>query len=179
MRAAAPNIVVRCVGYWLVVYYNNSCDDLMRIELTINTQKKDFDIDPRLLLMELLRQERCYSVKHGCETGDCGACAVLLNGKAVNTCIMLAAQADGKDIVTLEAFGAPDQMHPLQSAFVETGAIQCGYCTPAMIVVAKELLERNPHPSEADVRDALAGVLCRCTGYVKPVEAIVAAAKKL
>lgn len=150
----------------------------MRIELTINHLTKSFEIRPNLLLMELLRQERCYSVKHGCETGDCGACAVLVNGKLVNTCIMLAAQADGADIVTLEAIGTPEQLDPLQAAFVQTGAIQCGYCTPAMILAAKELLSRNPHPSEADVRDALAGVLCRCTGYVKPVEAVLRVAQQ-
>lgn len=150
----------------------------MRIELTINHLTKSFEIRPNLLLMELLRQERCYSVKHGCETGDCGACAVLVNGKLVNTCIMLAAQADGADILTLEAIGTPEQLDPLQAAFVQTGAIQCGYCTPAMILAAKELLSRNPHPSEADVRDALAGVLCRCTGYVKPVEAVLRVAQQ-
>lgn len=145
----------------------------MRIELTLNHLAKSFEIRANLLLMELLRQERCYSVKHGCETGDCGACAVLVNGKLVNTCIMLAAQADGAEIITLEAIGTPEQLDPLQAAFVRTGAIQCGYCTPAMILAAKELLSRNPHPSEADVRDALAGVLCRCTGYVKPVKAVL------
>jgi len=151
----------------------------MQIRTTINGQERTLEIKANMLLMDLLRRERCYSVKHGCETGDCGACAVLLDGKAVNTCIMLAAQAHEKQIVTLEALGTPDQLHPLQSAFVETGAIQCGYCTPAMILVAKELFDRNPNPSEADVREALAGVLCRCTGYVKPVEAILAAAKNL
>ncbi|MCS6804871.1 MAG: (2Fe-2S)-binding protein [Acidobacteriota bacterium] len=150
----------------------------MRIELTINHQTKSFEIRPNLLLMELLRQQRCYSVKHGCETGDCGACAALVNGKLVNTCIMLAAQADGADIITLEAIGAPERLDPLQAAFVDTGAIQCGYCTPAMILAAKELLDRNSHPTEADVRDALAGVLCRCTGYVKPVEAVLRAAQQ-
>ena len=151
----------------------------MQIRTTINGQERTLEIKANMLLMDLLRRERCYSVKHGCETGDCGACAVLLDGKAVNTCIMLAAQAHEKQIVTLEALGTPDHLHPLQSAFVETGAIQCGYCTPAMILVAKELFDRNPNPSEADVREALAGVLCRCTGYVKPVEAILAAAKNL
>lgn len=151
----------------------------MQIRLTINGQEKTFDIRPHLLLIELLRRERYFSVKHGCETGDCGACAVLLNGRAVNTCTMLAAQAHEKQIVTLEAVGTPDRLHPLQRAFVDRGAIQCGYCTPAMILVAKELLDRNPHPSEAEVRDALAGVLCRCTGYVKPVEAVLAAARHL
>jgi putative selenate reductase molybdopterin-binding subunit len=150
----------------------------MQIKLTINGHERILEIKPNALLMDVLRRERCYSVKHGCETGDCGACAVLLDGRAVNTCTMLAAQAHDKEIVTLEALGSPDQLHPLQRAFVETGAIQCGYCTPAMIVVAKELLDRNPSPSEADVRDALAGVLCRCTGYVKPVEAVLSVKRK-
>jgi putative selenate reductase molybdopterin-binding subunit len=145
----------------------------MQVRLTINGQEKTFDIKPNVLLLDLLRRERCYSVKHGCETGDCGACAVLLDGKPVNTCIMLAAQAHEKRITTLESLDAPDQLHPLQNAFVETGAIQCGYCTPAMILVAKALLDTHPNPSQADIREALAGVLCRCTGYVKPVEAIM------
>jgi putative selenate reductase molybdopterin-binding subunit len=149
----------------------------VEINLTINGEEKVLVIKPNLLLMDLLRRERYFSVKHGCETGDCGACAVLLDGRAVNTCIMLAAQAHEKSIVTLESLGTPDRLHPLQQAFIESGAIQCGYCTPAMILVAKALLDANPNPTETEVRQALAGVLCRCTGYVKPVEAVLAAAK--
>jgi len=151
----------------------------MEIKLTINGEEKILVIKPNLLLMDLLRRERYFSVKHGCETGDCGACAVLLDGRAVNTCIMLAAQAHEKSIVTLESLGTPDHLHPLQQAFIEYGAIQCGYCTPAMILVAKALLDENPEPMEAEVRQALAGVLCRCTGYVKPVEAVLAAADQM
>jgi putative selenate reductase molybdopterin-binding subunit len=151
----------------------------MQITLTINGQVKSFDIKPNLSLMDLLRRERWFSVKHGCETGDCGACAVLLNGKAVNTCIMLAGQADGKEVVTVESLGTPGKLHPLQEAFIQAGAIQCGYCTPAMLLVAKELLDTTPNPSEGQVRQALAGVLCRCTAYVKPVDAVLSAANMM
>ncbi len=138
-------------------------------------------------MLAVLRRLGYFGVKHGCETGECGACAVLLDGKPVNSCVMLAAQAEGHAIQTIEALGEhPEQgwkitagLHPLQQAFVESGAIQCGYCTPAQILAAKELLERNPDPSEAEVREALSGVLCRCTGYLKPVQAVLRAAAVL
>lgn len=153
--------------------------ELMKIRLNINGEKRTFEAPARTRLIDLLRQAMYYSVKHGCETGDCGSCAVIIDGKALNTCIMLAAQAQGKKITTLESLGTPDQLHPIQAAFVDHGAIQCGYCTPAMILAAKALLDREPNPTPALVMDALAGALCRCTGYVKPVEAVMAAAKTL
>lgn len=128
--------------------------------------------------MDLLRQAGYYSVKHGCETGECGSCAVLINGKIANSCIMLAAQAQGKKIMTLEGVGSAERLHPLQSAFIAHGAVQCGYCTPSMILAAKSLLDKTPNPTRTMVLDALAGSLCRCTGYVKPVEAVLAAAKQ-
>jgi len=148
----------------------------MKIRLNINGEKKAFEGPAHTTLLDLLRRTEYYSVKHGCETGDCGSCAVLVDGRAANTCVMLAAQAQGKKIVTLESLGTPDRLHPLQAAFVDRGAIQCGYCTPAMILAAKALLDRVSDPTPDMVRDALAGCLCRCTGYVKPVEAVLAAA---
>ncbi len=153
----------------------------MNIQLTINGEERILDVQPGELLLDTLRQAGCYGVKHGCETGECGACAVILNGKLVNTCTLLAAQVDGGTITTIEGI-APDEpgqrgrIDPIQQAFIQTGAIQCGYCTPAQILAAKALLDENPSPTEAEVREALAGVLCRCTGYVKPVEAVLRAA---
>lgn len=151
----------------------------MKIDLTINDRFATYDVHPGTLLMELLRKEGWFSVKHGCETGECGTCTVLIDGLSINSCIYLAAQAHGKTITTVEALGTPEKMHPIQQAFVETGAVQCGYCTPAMVLAAHELLSSNHEPTEADVRDALTGQLCRCTGYVKPVEAVMLAARRM
>uniref|UniRef100_A0A7C1FW45 2Fe-2S iron-sulfur cluster binding domain-containing protein n=1 Tax=Caldilinea aerophila TaxID=133453 RepID=A0A7C1FW45_9CHLR len=146
--------------------------------MTLNGIPRTLTCEPGETLFSVLRRNGIWSVKHGCETGECGACSVLLDGKLTPTCVMLAAQADGHAIETVEALdrgpGAP--LHPIQQAFAETGAIQCGYCTPAMVLAAKELLSRTLTPSEAEIRDALGGVLCRCTGYVKPVEAVQRAA---
>jgi putative selenate reductase molybdopterin-binding subunit len=115
-------------------------------------------------------------VKHGCETGECGACTVLVDGLPVASCLTLALRAEGHQVETVESIGTPDALHPLQAAFVETGAIQCGFCTPAMELSARALLDAIPEPTEAEVRDALAGCLCRCTGYLKPVQAVLRAA---
>ena len=116
---------------------------------------------------------------NGCEKGDCGACAVLLNGQAVNSCLVLAWQADGAEIITNAGLGTMDNPHPLQAAFADAGAAQCGYCTPGMIVSAKALLDKNSHPDEAAIRDALSGNLCRCTGYGQIIEAVQVAAEKM
>ncbi len=160
----------------------------MRLRLTLNGTPRSASIAPEATLLEVLRGEfGAFGVKHGCETGECGACAVLLNGEPVNSCVMLAAQAEGKEVVTIESVGQhPEQgwkltsgLDPLQQAFVETGAIQCGFCTPAMILAARALLTENPDPDEDAVRQALSGVLCRCTGYLKPVQAILRAAAML
>lgn len=156
----------------------------MQLTLNINRMHHELSAAPGETLLAALRRLGYFGVKHGCETGECGACAVLLDGKPVNSCVMLAAQAEGHRIETIEALGEhPAQgwkttagLHPLQTAFAESGAVQCGYCTPAQILAARELLERNPRPSETEVREALSGVLCRCTGYVKPVEAVLRAA---
>ncbi|MBI4673167.1 MAG: 2Fe-2S iron-sulfur cluster binding domain-containing protein, partial [Chloroflexi bacterium] len=157
----------------------------MNLFLTINHKLQEIEIRPNETLLRALRRHGYFGVKHGCENGECGACAVLVNGVPMNSCVMLAAQAEGKNITTIEAIGEVEHqgwkktegLDPLQEAFVETGAIQCGYCTPAMILAAKAALEKNPHASEAEIREALSGVLCRCTGYVKPVQAILRVSK--
>ncbi|MGB8648517.1 MAG: molybdopterin cofactor-binding domain-containing protein [Anaerolineae bacterium] len=157
----------------------------MNVTLTINDEVKAWEVVPNETLLHVLRRNGYFGVKHGCENGACGACTVLLDGKPVASCVMLAAQADGKQVKTIEALGeAADQgwrhtagLDRLQRAFVELGALQCGYCTPAMILVARALLDQTPHPTEAQVREALDGVLCRCTGYVKPVQAVLQAAR--
>ncbi len=159
----------------------------MKISLNVNNTLYETDASAGESLLSVLRRSGFLGVKHGCETGECGACAVLLDGKPANSCVMLAAQAVGHTIQTIKSLGEhPEQgwrttagLHPLQKAFVESGAIQCGYCTPAQILAAKELLERNPDPTESEVRDALSGVLCRCTGYLKPVQAVMRAAAVL
>ncbi len=156
----------------------------MHIHLIINGDERPFDVAPNELLLTTLRRAGLYSVKHGCETGECGACALLLDGQLVNSCTLLAAQAHGRRIETVEGLapelpGQRGETHPLQQAFIDTGAIQCGFCTPAQIMAAKALLDRQPDPSEAEVRAAIAGVLCRCTGYVRPVQAVLRAAATL
>lgn len=152
----------------------------MRLNLWINGQERELEIEPKDLLADVLRREGYVGVKVGCRTGNCGSCTVLLEGKAINSCIMLAAQAEGKRILTIEGLEVGGELHPLQREFLRKGAVQCGFCTPGMILAAKALLgHENPDPDEAEVRRALAGNLCRCTGYKKPVEAILAAAKAL
>jgi aerobic-type carbon monoxide dehydrogenase small subunit (CoxS/CutS family)/CO/xanthine dehydrogenase FAD-binding subunit len=150
-----------------------------RIDVNVNGDARRPSAEARTTLLELLRREGYWGVKHGCETGECGACAVLLDGRPVSACMTLALRAQGRSVLTVEGLGSAERLHPIQSAFVETGAIQCGFCTPAMELCAKSLLDAIPDPSEAEVRDALAGCLCRCTGYVKPVEAVLRAARQL
>jgi putative selenate reductase molybdopterin-binding subunit len=145
----------------------------MDITLEINGEARSFSVAVGETLLETLRRNGYLGVKHGCEDGSCGMCTVLIDGHAVHSCVMLAVQASGRQITTIESLGTREQLHPLQAAFVEAGAVQCGYCTPGMILAAKALLDENPHPTEAEVREALSGVLCRCTGYVKPVEAVM------
>src|SRR5512135_2957778 len=156
----------------------------MRITLNINGTPQEIDCVPSETLFAVIRRLGLYGIKFGDEQGLTGADTVLLDGKPVNAGSLLAMQAEGHNLVTIEGLGEnPDQgwkktggLHPLQQAFVETGAIQCGYCTPAQILAAKALLDRNPSPSEEEVREALSGVLCRCTGYLKPVQAVQRAA---
>ncbi len=159
----------------------------MDISLRLNGEDVTYQITPNQTLLAVLRANGVFGVKHGCDTGECGACAVLVDGVPINSCVMLAAQADGCEIITIEGVGGEqmrgwrgsEPLHALQTAFIETGAIQCGYCTPGMILAAMALLDKEPNPSEAQVREALSGVLCRCTGYLKPVQAVIRAAAVL
>ncbi len=148
----------------------------MRIGLKINGVQRSLDVAPGARLLEALRSEGLFSVKYGCDTGECGVCAVQVDGVPRNTCVMLAAQADGAAITTVEGLGTPRQMHPLQQAMADNGSVQCGYCIPAMVLAAQALLKDVPDPTEEQIRDAISGNLCRCTGYVKPVQAIQRAA---
>ncbi len=147
-----------------------------QLDLKVNGESKQWTIAPGDLLLDVLRREGYFGVKRGCESGECGACTVLVNGKPVNSCLMFAAQAGGCEVLTIEGVEHHGKLDPLQEAFLEYGAVQCGFCTPGMILSAKALLAERPDPTEAEVREALAGNFCRCTGYLKPVEAVLAAA---
>jgi len=149
----------------------------MQLRLKVNGESKAWTIAPGDLLLDVLRREGYFGVKRGCETGECGACTVLVNGKPINSCLMFAAQTEGCHVLTIEGIEQGGKLDPLQEAFLEYGAVQCGYCTPGMILSAKALLAERPDPTEVEVREALAGNFCRCTGYLKPVEAVLAAAR--
>jgi carbon-monoxide dehydrogenase small subunit len=149
------------------------------IRLTVNGEEHDVVVTPNATLVEVLREElELTGAKVGCGEGACGMCTVLMDGRPVRSCLTLAVEAQGKDIVTIEGLGEDGELHPVQKAFVEHGAIQCGFCSPAMILTSKALLEENPHPTEEEVRRAISGVVCRCTGYAKIVEAVLAAAEE-
>jgi carbon-monoxide dehydrogenase small subunit len=149
------------------------------IKLTVNGELKKTEVYAGETLLYALREKLGHTeVKEGCGKGDCGACAVLLNGKAVNACLTLALQADGQEVMTIQGIGTPEKPHPLQMSFVKHGAIQCGFCTAGMILSAKALLDRNPHPTRQEIKEGISGNLCRCTGYKKIVEAIEDAALK-
>lgn len=150
------------------------------ITLTVNGRKHQVALPPNITLLRALREYLHYTdVKNGCEKGDCGACTVILNGKAVNSCLVLAWQADGGEILTVSGLGTTSNPHPIQEAFADTGAAQCGFCTPGMVLAAKALLDENPHPTEEEIREAISGNLCRCTGYSPIVQAIQVAAERL
>ena len=150
----------------------------MRIRVQVNGQLEEADVPPRLLLVHWLREELGLTGTHiGCETSLCGACTVHLDGRAVKSCTLFAVQADGRSVKTIEAMGEADALHPLQTGFWEEHGLQCGYCTPGMIMSAAQLLEENPDPSEAEIRHAIEGNICRCTGYQQIVNAIQHAAK--
>ncbi|HHT46712.1 MAG TPA: (2Fe-2S)-binding protein [Firmicutes bacterium] len=149
------------------------------ITLKVNGDSYTRAVKANTLLVNVLREDLDLTgTKKGCELGDCGSCTVLLDGKPVNSCLILALEADGHEITTIEGLAQNDKPDKLQEAFVENAAIQCGYCTPGMIMSAKALLTRNPHPTEGEVREAIAGNLCRCTGYVNIVKAIMSAAEE-
>jgi carbon-monoxide dehydrogenase small subunit len=148
------------------------------IQLRVNGELYEVAVHPHWTLLEVLREELDLTgAKKCCDAGDCGGCTVILDGKPVVSCLTLAVEADGRDILTIEGLAQNGQLHPIQNAFVEHGAIQCGFCTPGVIMSAKALLDENPNPTEEEVRRAIAGNLCRCTGYVKIVEAILAASQ--
>jgi aerobic carbon-monoxide dehydrogenase small subunit len=149
------------------------------IQMTVNGEQQEIAVEPWRTLLDVLRDDLGLTgVKKGCDRGDCGACTVLLDGKPVTSCMMLAVQAADHTIVTIEGLAdLTGALHPLQQAFVDYGAIQCGFCTPGMILAAAALLAKNPHPNAEEVREAIAGNLCRCTGYVKIVDAVLAAAE--
>lgn len=149
----------------------------MKLNVKVNNEHKVFEIDIKDTLMDVLRNNGYTSVKHGCETGECGACTVIINGKAINSCIYPAIKCEGSEIITCEGLEKDGKLSVLQEKFIEMGAIQCGYCTPGMLLSAFALLMRNPNPTIDDIKDAISGNYCRCTGYKKPIEAILEAAK--
>ena len=149
----------------------------MRVELTVNGERHEADVWAGESLLYVLRERLGLpGSKNACEQGECGSCSVLLDGKLVCACLVLAAQADGHEVVTVEGLGEDGELHPVQAAFAETGAVQCGFCTPGFIVATVDLLARSPSPNEDEIREALSGNLCRCTGYAKIFDAVKLAA---
>lgn len=152
---------------------------MVKVSLNINDKIYEKVIDPEMRLVDFIRDEaRLKGTKEGCGEGECGACTVIVNGKSMNSCLLLAVSMEGKEIITIEGVAAKE-LHPLQQAFMEVGAVQCGYCTPGMILSAKALLDENLQASEEDIRDAISGNLCRCTGYEKIVEGVLTAQQML
>lgn len=150
------------------------------ISVTINGEAYKVSVSPNETLLDLLRERLgLVGTKEGCDTGDCGSCTVLVNGKAVNSCLVLAVETNGASVATIEGMSSDGQLHPLQQAFIDHGAIQCGFCTPGTIMAAKSLLEDQPNPTEEEIRLALAGNLCRCADYVSIMKAITAGGKAL
>lgn len=149
------------------------------IRVTVNGESYEFSVEPKKTLLDLLREDlELTGTKKGCDYGECGACAVLLDGKPVNSCLVLAVEADGKEVLTIEGLGEGSNLHPLQEAFIQYGAVQCGYCSPGMILTAKALLDENLKPTEMEVKKAIAGNLCRCGAYNKIVKAILSLAER-
>ncbi|MDQ7839703.1 MAG: (2Fe-2S)-binding protein [bacterium] len=152
----------------------------MLIRLKVNDEWRTAEAEPGASLLNVLREQLgMLGTKNGCEQGECGSCSVWLDGEVVCSCLVLAAQAHECEVRTVEALAGPEGLHPVQEAFIEAGAVQCGYCTPGLVIATADLLARNPSPSEADVREALSGNLCRCTGYVKILDAVQLAAERL
>jgi carbon-monoxide dehydrogenase small subunit len=151
------------------------------VSFMLNGNRMEMEIEPGWTLLHLLREElEMTGTKSGCESGECGACTVLVNGRAVNSCLFPAPEIEGATVTTIEGMAKPTgELHPIQTAFMEKGAVQCGYCTPGMIMSAKALLDENPNPNEHEIRHALAGNMCRCTGYVQIIDAVKAAANAM
>ncbi len=149
------------------------------IKLKVNAEEHELHISASETLLEVLRERLSLTgAKEGCQDGSCGACTVLLDGKPVRSCLILAVEAEGKDILTIEGLARGEELHPIQEAFINHGGVQCGFCTPGMILTAKALIDSNPEPTEAEVKEAISGNLCRCTGYTKIVNSIIAATKR-
>jgi len=152
----------------------------MHVSMTVNGQHREADVEPRTLLVHFLRENLRLTGTHvGCDTSQCGACTIHLNGKAVKSCTMFAVQAEGADILTIEGLAPPGELHPVQEGFWQKHGLQCGFCTPGMIMEAVYLLQQNPNPTDDEIKLALEGNLCRCTGYINIVEAIKYAAEKM
>lgn len=154
----------------------------MKQKMILNVNGEDYEVlvEPDDTLLDAIREKAGLTgCKHGCDDGKCGACTVIMDGKAVRSCLMLALSAKGKKITTIEGLAKGPELHPIQKAFIENGAIQCGFCTPGMIMFTKSFLDDNPQPTDNEIREALAGNICRCTGYVKVIEAIKAAAEEM
>lgn len=154
----------------------------MKQVLSFKVNGEDYEVlvEPHQTLLDVLRDELGLTgTKHGCDDGKCGACTVLLNGKPVRSCLTLALSVKGKEVTTIEGLAKDGELHPIQKAFIDHGAIQCGFCTPGMIMTSKAFLEKNPKPSEEEIKEALSGNICRCTGYVKIIEAIKAASEEM
>ena len=148
----------------------------MELKINVNGEPQTLYVEPRRLLVEVLREDLgLVGTKEGCASGMCGACTVLIDGRAVKSCLLLALQANGREVTTIEGLAPGEKLHPLQESFIEHGAIQCGFCTPGMILMAKSFLAENPSPDEEEIKAAMSGNLCRCTGYVKIVEAVKSA----
>lgn len=153
---------------------------MKNIHLTVNGKGYDLQVKEWATLLDVIREElELTGTKEGCGEGECGACTVIMDGKAVNACIVLAAEADGKNITTIEGLADGEMLHPLQQAFVDVGGLQCGFCTPGMVLSAKVLLDDNPNPTEEEIRKGLEGNFCRCTGYTKIIESVKAAAERI
>ena len=156
-------------------------NDIQKVPLrmTVNGKPVEVRVNPAWTLLRVLREElRLTGTKKGCEQGDCGACTVIMDRRAVNACLVLALQAEGKVIETVEGLGTAESLHPLQHSFIRQGAVQCGFCTPGMLMSAKALLDANPHPTREEIKRGISGNLCRCTGYVKIIKAIEGASKE-
>ena len=150
------------------------------IRITVNGQPRELAVEPHWTLLETVREQLGLTgSKEGCGTGDCGACSMIVDGRLITSCLMLAPEADRSEVQTIEGLARNGELHPVQQAFIDSGGVQCGFCTPGMILASKALLERNPRPSLEDVRLGLAGNLCRCTGYAKIYEAVLAAAERI
>jgi len=150
-----------------------------RITLTINGESNQVDVPSNITLLQMLRDKLALTgTKNGCNAGECGACTVILNGEATNSCMVLAAECDGATVLTIEGLAHDGVLDPLQDEIIKHGGVQCGFCTPGILISARALLDRNPDPSEADIREALVGNLCRCTGYIRIVEAVQDAAAR-